>query len=141
MSTVGAFIKRHPVLTFYALVFAISWGGHLVLVGPGRIPGTTEEVARLFPSALVVLFSGPSVAGILMTGLISGRAGLRELLSRLLRWRVGVGWYAVALLFGPLLVAAILFLLSRVSPVFLPGIVTADNKGALVLFGLAWGLI
>jgi membrane protease YdiL (CAAX protease family) len=27
-----------------------------------------------------------------------GRAGLRELLSRITRWRVGPGWYAVALL-------------------------------------------
>jgi hypothetical protein len=24
-----AFIKRHPVLTFYALAFALSWGGIL----------------------------------------------------------------------------------------------------------------
>jgi uncharacterized protein len=140
MSTARAFIKRYPVLTFYALVFAISWGGILILVGPGRIPGTTEEVERLFPFALVVQFAGPSIAGILTTGLLSGRAGLRELLSRLLRWRVGARWYAAALLPGPLLVAAVLFALSLVSPVFLPGIVTTDNRVALLLFGLGWGL-
>ena len=141
MTAIKAFVTRYPVLTFYALVFAISWGGILCLVGPGRIPGTAEEVERLFPFALVVLFSGPSIAGILMTGLISGRAGLRELFSRLLRWRVGGRWYAAALLSGPLLVAAVLFALSLVSPVFLPGIVTADDRIALLLFGLAWGLI
>jgi CAAX protease family protein len=122
-------------------VFAISWGGILTLVGPGRIPGASEEVKRLFPLALVLQFAGPSIAGILMTGLVSGRAGLRELLSRLLSWRVAAAWYAVALLFGPLLVAAVLLGLSRVSPVFIPGIVTADGKAALVLFGLGWGLI
>jgi membrane protease YdiL (CAAX protease family) len=141
MSTIRAYIKQYPVLTFYALVFAISWGGILILVGPGRIPGTTEEVKRLFTFALVVMFAGPSIAGILMTGLVSGRAGLRELLSRLLRWRVGARWYAAALLPGPLLVAAVLFALSLVSPVFLPGIITTDNRVALLLFGLSWGLI
>jgi len=141
MATITAFIKRYPVLTFYALVFAISWGGLLILVGPSRIPGATDDVGRLFPFALVVQFAGPSIAGILMTGLVSGRAGLRELLSRLLRWRVGARWYAVALLPGPLLVSAVLFALSLVSPVFLPGIATTDDRVALLVFGLAWGLI
>jgi CAAX protease family protein len=129
------------VPAYYALVFAISWGGILILVGPGRIPGSTEEVERLFPLALVMQFAGPSIAGILMTGLVAGRAGLRELLSRLLRWRVGARWYATAILTGPLLVAAVLFALSLGSPVFLPGIVTTDDKIALLVFGLGWGLI
>jgi len=140
MTAIKAFVTRYPVLSFYALVFAISWGGILSLVGPGKIPGTTEDVERLFPFALVALFAGPSIAGLLMTGLISGRAGLRELFSRLIRWRVGGRWYAAAVLTGPLLVAAILFALSLVSPIFLPGIVTTDGRVALVLFGLAWGL-
>jgi alkylhydroperoxidase family enzyme len=35
------------------------------------------------------------------------RQDLREVLSRLLRWRVGANWYAVALLPAPLLAAAV----------------------------------
>ena len=134
-------IKRHLVLTFYALVFAISWGGILILIGSGRIPGTAEEVERLFPFALLVQFAGPSIAGILMTGLVSGRAGLRELVARLLRWRVGIRWYAAALVVGPLVVATVLFGLSLISPVFFPGIITTDDRVALLFFGLAWGLV
>jgi len=141
MTTIKAFIKRHSVLTYYALVFVISWGGILILVGPGGIPGTKEQVDKLFPFVLLALFAGPSVAGILMTGLVSGRAGLRELHSRLLKWRVGARWYAVALLFAPLLVTAILFVLSLLSPEFLPGIVSTSDKATLLLFGIAWGLI
>jgi uncharacterized protein len=38
------------------------------------------------------------VAGILLTGLLYGKAGLREFRSRLLGWRVDARWYAVALL-------------------------------------------
>lgn len=141
MKGIRAFGKRHPVLTFYVLVFAISWGGILVLVGPGGIPGAPEQVERLFPFTLVALFAGPSLAGVLTTALVSGRAGLRDLLARLLRWRVGARWYAVALLTGPLLVAGVLFGLSLFWPEFLPGMLTTDDKVGLLLFGLGWGLI
>jgi len=47
----------------YALVFGISWGGILVLVGPGGIPGTGQQVAMLMPIVLLALCAGPSVAG------------------------------------------------------------------------------
>lgn len=141
MTIMKTFIKRHPVLLYYALVFAISWGGILILAGPGEIPGTKEQVETLFPFMLLVLFAGPSVGSMLATSLVDGRAGLRELRVRLLRWRVGVHWYVVALLFGPLLVAAVLFMLSLLSPAFLPGILKTKDKGTLLLFGIAWGLI
>lgn len=36
------------MLTYYILVFAISWGGILMLVAPGGIPGEPEDVARPF---------------------------------------------------------------------------------------------
>lgn len=141
MMTIKSFIHRHPVLTYYTLVFIISWGGILVLAGPGGIPGTKEQVERLFPFMLLALFAGPSVAGILSTSLVDGRAGLRELRARLLRWRVGARWYVVALLFAPFLVATVLFTLSLLSSAFLPGILNTNDKLTLLLFGIAWGLI
>jgi membrane protease YdiL (CAAX protease family) len=141
VTPIKAFIEKHPVLTFYALVFAISWGGILMLVAPGGIPGEPEDVARLFPFTLAALFAGPSVAGVVMTALVSGRAGLRELLGRLARWRVGAGWWAAALLIGPILVAAVLFALSVYSPDFVPGLLTTEDKFGLLIFGLAWGLV
>ena len=50
-----AFIKRHPVLTYYALTFAISWGGMLLVIGgPGGIPSTPEQFARLIPLVVEV---------------------------------------------------------------------------------------
>jgi hypothetical protein len=98
MSSINAFIKKNPMLTYFALAFAISWGGILLIVGgPGGIPGTPEQVERLFLVVMLAWFAGPSVGSILLTGLVSGRAGYRELLARLLRWRVGARWYAVAL--------------------------------------------
>src|SRR5918994_703282 len=143
MKTIRAFIKRHPVLSYYAMVFAISWDGILLVVGlgPGGIPATKEQVGALMPFMLLALFSGPSVAGILMTGLVYGRAGFRDLLSRMTRWRVGARWYAVAILTAPLLVTATLLALSLTAPEFLPGIFTSDEKVRLLLFGIGWGLV
>jgi uncharacterized protein len=142
MTSISAFIKRRPVLTFYALVFAISWGGVLLVTGgPGAIPGAEEQVERLLPFAMLAWLAGPSLASILLTGLVDGRAGLRALLSRLLRWRVGVRWYVVALLTAPLLYMAVALALSLTSPLFLPGIFTTSDKASLLLFGIVWGLI
>ena len=140
MTSIKAFVTRHPVLTYYALTFAISWGGILIVVGPGGIPGKPDEFQRLLPGLLLAMLAGPSTAGILLTGLVSGRAGLRELLSRLIRWRVGVRWYAVALLTAPLLMTAIPLALSLLFPKFLPGIFSTDNKASLLLMGIAAGL-
>ena len=84
---------------------------------------------------------GPSLAGVLLTSFLDGRAGLRDLLSRLRRWRVGVRWYAVALLTAPLVTILTLLALSLTSPAFVPAIITAEDKASLLLSGIAVGLI
>jgi len=35
------FIKQHPILTFYFLTYAISWGGIVITLGYGGIPQGT----------------------------------------------------------------------------------------------------
>jgi membrane protease YdiL (CAAX protease family) len=142
VTTIQAFIKGHPLVSYFALTFAISWGGVLLVIGGlGGIPGTPEQFETLLPFVILALLAGPSVAGPLLTGLVHGQAGLRELLSRLLRWRVGVRWYAVALLTAPLLFTAIPLVLSLLFPEFLPGIFTTDDKASLLLLGIAAGLV
>src|SRR5437763_5521290 len=103
MTTIKSFIKLHPVLTYYVLTFAISWGGMLLVGGRGLFAGTNWQTDPLFQLAVLALLVGPPIAGLLLTGLVDGRAGDRELLSRLLHWRVDIRWYAVALLTAPLL--------------------------------------
>jgi len=136
------FIKRHPVSSYYLLVFAISWGGILILIGgPDYIPGTKEQAEKLFVPALLIMFAGPFISGILMNFLIDGKEGLRKLLSRFLRWRTEGRWYAIAIFTGPILVATLLFGLSLFNHEFLPGIITAKDKIGLMIFGVAWGVI
>ena len=76
----------------------------------------------------------------MLTGLVYGRAGFRDLLARMTRWRVGARWYAVALLTAPLLLTAVLLALSLISPEFLPRILTTSDKASLLLLGIGWGL-
>lgn len=132
MTTIKTFIKRHAVLTFYIVVFGISWGGFLLTVGLT----TSMAVVEIPPAAILSMVAGPIVASILLISLVYGRAGWRVFRAQLFRWQVDVRWYAVALLLAPILMAAVLFALSLVSPDFLPGIVTTDNKVAYLLFNL-----
>jgi uncharacterized protein len=140
MSTVKAFITRHPVRTYFALAFAVSWAGVLFAVGPGGIPTTIERLMTIGPAMYVAMLAGPSVAGLLMTSLVSGRPGLREVLARLLTWRVGGRWYAVAVLTAPFLVMAVSLALSLLSREFFPAVFMTNDK-PLLLSGLAAGLI
>jgi membrane protease YdiL (CAAX protease family) len=143
MKTVKAFIKSHPVLSYFALTFAISWGLALIIivVGPGGNLATPGQFEMLVPFVALATLAGPPVAGILLTGILDGRVGFRDLLTRLTRWRVGARWYAVALLTAPLLITAVLFALSLTSPQFLPGILTTSDKAALLLMGIAYAFV
>jgi uncharacterized protein len=136
-----AFIKNHPILTYYALVFIISWGGVLAVIGgPRGIPGRPDQFLKMLPVLLLAMLAGPTVSSLLLTGLIDGRQGLSDLLSRLFRWRVSVRWYAVALLTAPLLFTAIPLAISLLFPKFLPGIFATENKAPLLAMGMAAGI-
>jgi membrane protease YdiL (CAAX protease family) len=133
--TIKAFIKRRPVLIYFILTFAISWGGFILAAGPGGFADTDWQADPSFPFMVMAMLAGPSVSGLLMTGIADGRTGLRKLLSRLFKWRVGARWYAVALLPAPLLSVIVLFTLSLTSPIF-----TAEDKVAVLLPGIMAGL-
>jgi membrane protease YdiL (CAAX protease family) len=77
-----------------------------------------------------------------MTGLTAGTAGYRELLARVLRWRVRARWYGVALLLAPLVttMTAMLLAMSLRSPDFVPAIFTTADPLGLLLPGMAGGL-
>jgi uncharacterized protein len=141
MTTIRASFARHPVATYFVLTFVISWSGVLLAIaGPTETPGVKAQDNPLFALAVLAMLAGPSVTGLLLTALIDGRPGLHELRSRLLTWRVGVGWYGVALLTAPLLAAATTLTLSLASREFLPGIVVTGDRAATLLLGLAVGV-
>jgi membrane protease YdiL (CAAX protease family) len=69
-------IKRHPVVTFFLLTYALSWGA---------IPWQSFFAPGVLVAALIVVF------------MTEGLAGLKGMGTRLIRWRVSWVWYALAL--------------------------------------------
>src|SRR5215216_467138 len=71
-------VKRHPLITFFVLTYAIGWG--------------------FLPIESVRFMAGaPFIAALIVISLTQGWSGLRELGSRMIRWRVRWYWYAVAI--------------------------------------------
>ncbi len=97
-----AFVKRQPLLSMYIILFLLGWSGLIVQVlnSQGLLP------MSLPLSAFVQILTGwaPGIAAVLITAILAGRAGVRDLLSRFLIWRVGLQWYVLALF----LIAAII---------------------------------
>lgn len=119
-----------PLRWYFALVFLISWIGVL-------LAASQHEMYLLF----VAMLLGPSVASIVLTAHYGKARGLRELVQRLLHWRIGARWYA-SLLVAPLalgLVAAALSLYSsRFSPGFAVPYAIVAGFGAGIFEELGW---
>lgn len=83
-------------LKYFVLAFAFTWA----LWVPAALEARGLISPLPVPAGFLAVF-GPMVAAIVVTAQEDGRAGLRFLLGRVVRWRVAPIWYAVAIL-GPL---------------------------------------
>jgi uncharacterized protein len=133
--------KRHTVLLYFLLTFLISWGGIIFSIGGFRqliVP--TDKFDTLLPLVILAVLAGPSLAGILATVLSHGKDGLKEYKTHLFRRTTGAGWYAIALLVGPLIMTGTYLVLALFSDKFIPSIITVDSKIPHVIAGLMTGL-
>jgi len=120
VTTITPWLHRHPVVGYLALAYGLSWGGILIVLAAS---GFDLKDLQPLDTALifVAMLLGPSVGGLVMLARLEGRAGLRELASSLVRWRVGGIWYAVALLTMPVALLAVLWPLSAIlDPAYAP---------------------
>ena len=86
------FVRRHSLVVFFSLAFALSWYPWIIALARGQTSG---------PNPL-----GPLVAGIIVTAIAFGKSGLREFFSRFVRGFVAIKWYAATFLL-PILICAI----------------------------------
>jgi uncharacterized protein len=96
VNTITSVIKRHPVITFFVLAYGISYSFYL-------LSAIWPEFPFLYPF-------GSVIAAIVVASITRGVAGLKDFLSRCLRWRVGLRWYAAALLVPAAIGVAVLVL-------------------------------
>ncbi len=134
-------IKKNPAFSYFIMTFAISWGAMLILIALNGMPKTTAETQAQLPMAIMAFLLGPFISGLLMTGLVHGRAGYRSLIARLFKWRVSLVWYTAALLIAPMVFTATHFILSLFSPVYLPGFMTAPDSSDLLFMGIMAGIM
>lgn len=117
---IRSWISRHPLSSYYLTAFAISWSGVVVAIGGPSGLLSREVTGPTLAIGIAATLLGPPIAGVVMTAAVGGKAGLRGLASRLLKWRVDARWYSVAILTAPLSVTVALLGLSVVSSEFLP---------------------
>ncbi len=76
MNTLTLFVKRHPLVTFFILTYALTWA--LVPLIGGVIPQM------------------PLLAAVIVLAFSEGNAGLKALFRQATHWRVGWIWYLIA---------------------------------------------
>ena len=63
MDALKVFIRNHPVVTYFALTFAISWGGVFVVIGgSGGMAGTAPTGDPRFVYAVLAMLAGRAPA-------------------------------------------------------------------------------
>lgn len=92
MKPISSFVKQHSLISFVVLTYAFSWWLPILSLWGIDAPG--------------VFGAGPFLAALVVLALTEGKAGIKTLFGRMVRWRVGWQWYLVALGL-PILMAAI----------------------------------
>jgi membrane protease YdiL (CAAX protease family) len=77
-------IKRHPLIAFFGLSYALSWW-----------PWVWTAIDPTAPST--ILPPGPLIAALIVLAITGGWGAIRQFLGRIAQWRVGVHWYAIVL--------------------------------------------
>lgn len=87
--------KAYPLTRFFVTVYFISW----VLWIPVALSSQGIIPIQL-PVLLAVVIGGisPSLTAVVLTIAEEGKDGIRNLFTRLLRWRVAIQWYLFVLL-------------------------------------------
>src|SRR6266571_1617000 len=97
---VANWARDHPIGAFLIWFFVVGWPFAFV---PGVARATLGVELPLEPFIITATWLGLLVPAVALTWLVDGMEGVRALARRVLKARVAVGWYVLALLVVPLL--------------------------------------
>jgi len=111
-----AWPARHPLRTYVALAFGLSW----LIEIPLAVQAHGIIDFHLTFGLHYLSGYGPMLAALVVTIGTGGTSAAAELLRRVGRWRVGIGWWLVAI--SPLLLLIAVSIVSAISGYRVPGI-------------------
>lgn len=89
-----ALIKRNPLVSYFVITYLISW-----TIWSPIVASAQGWAGWDVPYALYYFGSfGPLLSALMITALTEGRTGIRNLLSRVFKWRVEFRYYVFAVL-------------------------------------------
>jgi membrane protease YdiL (CAAX protease family) len=83
MDGIKSLMKRHPLVTYFVLAYALTWA--------------LEPLLNISLALGVFGLLMPAVAAIVITTITEGKSAVKTLLGRLKIWRVGLVWHVIAL--------------------------------------------
>jgi uncharacterized protein len=86
-------LARYPLALFFLLSFVLTWGYFWLIWAPLHLPDSLVAVGGL----------APAISAFLVLAITSGKPGILRLLRSMVHWRIGLGWYLLALLGFPFL--------------------------------------
>ena len=91
-SGLKTFVKRNPLISMYMLLFLLGWPVQI-------LDALASHGLASKPPAILSIATGltPAIAAIIVTAILAGRAGVKDLFRRFLIWRVGIQWYALGI--------------------------------------------
>ena len=137
----SGWFRRYAVWIFLGSAYLLSWGSAFPIITPYGIPARAETVGTARGLAFIAMALGPPIAGLLLTAALGGLRGVNELVSRLLRWRLPLEDYLIALLLVPATAAVVGVAASAFSPDLAPRLLTDNDATGVLLVGVGAGLI
>lgn len=94
MNSIRSFALKKPITSFLCIVLPLSW----IILPTLFVLGAPLQIGLL-----IVNYLGLLGISLLITYWIHGRTGVKKLLSGLIKWKVGIGYYLLAFLAIPIL--------------------------------------
>jgi len=95
-------MKRHPLLAFFLITFAITWGlGSLIIIFSPQFTALFGELnlhKPFYRAYWHLAVYGPPISAFIVIASTNGLPGIRAYLRRLVHWRIGLRWYLIVII-------------------------------------------
>lgn len=130
-------MNRKGIILFYLLTYTFAWGlSALFLLFPAWMVAHFGRVTLWNPIIFATIWT-PTIWAFILAFVLDGRAGLRDLLIRVFRWRVKLRWYLISTVGIASLGLAASFVRAAASHIPAPPVLDFAAWPALTLYGLS----